>query len=101
MLMKEQCYWARQDGDDRLTWRDANLTKLGIEQAEAASAAWRKQIKLGMPAPQTYYTSPLRRCLDTAELMFGKLALPSSRPFIPTVKEVRISQLLKLLVSHS
>lgn len=40
-----------------------------------------------MPAPQSYYTSPLSRCLVTANITFADLSLPASRPFAPTVKE--------------
>jgi broad specificity phosphatase PhoE len=40
-----------------------------------------------MPAPQSYYTSPLSRCLTTANITFAGLSLPASRPFVPTVKE--------------
>lgn len=40
-----------------------------------------------MPAPQGYYASPLSRCLVTANLTFGDVALPAARPFVPTVKE--------------
>ena len=87
--MEKQCHWARQDRDDRVAWADANLTDIGIGQAQLAGNTWRQQMMRGMPMPQTYYTSPLRRCLKTAELTFGYVAVPASRPFIPTVKEVR------------
>lgn len=40
-----------------------------------------------MPAPESYYTSPLSRCTITANLTFNGLDLPPSRPFVPTVKE--------------
>jgi broad specificity phosphatase PhoE len=41
-----------------------------------------------MPAPQTYYTSPLDRCCHTAQITFSNLTLPSDQPFVPTVKEL-------------
>jgi broad specificity phosphatase PhoE len=38
--------------------------------------------------PETYYTSPLTRCLQTANITFSGLDLPSRQPFIPTIKEL-------------
>jgi broad specificity phosphatase PhoE len=38
--------------------------------------------------PQTYYTSPLTRCLQTANLTFSGLPLPEESPFIPIIKEL-------------
>jgi broad specificity phosphatase PhoE len=40
-----------------------------------------------MPAPQSYYSSPLSRCLITANITFSDLPLPAKRPFVPVVKE--------------
>ena len=45
-------------------------------------------MKHGIPLPQRYYVSPLRRCLDTAELTFGGLPLTKERQFKATVKEL-------------
>jgi broad specificity phosphatase PhoE len=41
-----------------------------------------------IPTPETFYTSPLTRCLQTANITFSTLDLPSGKPFIPTVKEL-------------
>jgi broad specificity phosphatase PhoE len=41
-----------------------------------------------IPMPQSYYTSPLSRCLETAKLTFTGLELPSRHPFIPEIKEL-------------
>ena len=41
-----------------------------------------------MPAPQSYYTSPLYRCLQTANISYAGLDLPANRPFVPVVKEL-------------
>jgi broad specificity phosphatase PhoE len=38
--------------------------------------------------PESYYTSPLSRCLSTANLTFFGLDLPRKHPFVPTVKEL-------------
>lgn len=49
---------------------------------------WQKQISTQhVPYPQSYYTSPLTRCLRTANITFSDLELPHYYPFVPTVKE--------------
>lgn len=54
-----------------------------------ANAFWEKEIAIEkIPVPETYYTSPLSRCLDTAKITFAGLEIPSEHPFIPVVKEV-------------
>ena len=84
-----QCYWSEKDGNATVTWADAHLTENGITQAQIANAFWAKEIaQQKIPVPQTYYTSPLSRCLATANITFSGLTLPSREPFIPEVKEV-------------
>lgn len=61
---------------------------IGRAQARRANAAWLNQIGEAIPLPQSYYTSPLRRCIDTAELTFADLPLPEDRPFKVTIKEM-------------
>ncbi|KAI9693462.1 MAG: hypothetical protein M1820_009255 [Bogoriella megaspora] len=81
------CYWAEVDGNGTAVWSDAHLTTSGIAQAQIANNFWRHEIDIQkIPAPQTYYTSPLFRCLQTANITFSGLDLPSSQPFIPTIK---------------
>ena len=90
-LTSQQCEWSMRDGNDTSYWVDAHLTLTGIAQARAARAFWAQQIvHEKIPLPQSYYTSPLDRCLATAQLSFADLALPPDRPFIPSVKEVNI-----------
>ncbi|KAI0799256.1 phosphoglycerate mutase-like protein [Xylaria sp. FL0064] len=60
------CYWGPLDG---------NGTKHALTVAK-------------IPAPHTYYSSPLTRSTTTANLTFAGLDLPHSRPFAPTVKEL-------------
>lgn len=82
------CFWAEEEGNATVNWRDALLTSDGIAQAQKANAFWKTQITtVGLPAPESYYTSPLRRCLYTANITFGGLSLPTDRPFTPTIKE--------------
>lgn len=83
------CYYSELDGNATLTWADAHLSALGVTQALAVNQFWTTEIKTQkIPTPQNYYTSPLTRCLQTANLTFNGLALPARHPFIPEVKEL-------------
>lgn len=84
-------YWSKLDGDGELYWKDARLTEIGKGQALLNSAFLKKQLSpnVGMPAPQAYFTSPLYRCLQTANVTYAELeGLPADRPFAPMVKEL-------------
>jgi broad specificity phosphatase PhoE len=82
------CYWSVLNGNDTAHWNDAHLTPVGIESAEQANAYWKSRIAVEkITTPEQYYTSPMARCLETAEITFGDIDLPASKPFIPTVKE--------------
>lgn len=71
-----------------MTWADADLTASGIQQANIANAFWKSRIALQkIPFPQSYYTSPLTRCLRTANITFSDLDTPYYYGFEPTVKE--------------
>lgn len=84
-----QDYWSKQDGNDTVTWVDAHLTDEGVEQARTAYRFWASEIATQhIPVPEKYYTSPLDRCLATANLTFNDLQLPAQQPFIPEVKEL-------------
>ncbi|OJJ82496.1 phosphoglycerate mutase family protein [Aspergillus glaucus CBS 516.65] len=81
------CYYSLQTGDANITWFDAHLTTAGIKQAQIANGAWKKQIEHKVPFPESFYVSPLHRCLATAETSFkGLNATPV--PFRPVVKEL-------------
>ncbi|KAF9698771.1 hypothetical protein EKO04_003334 [Ascochyta lentis] len=83
------CYWSELDGNSTVTWADAKLTPAGIAQAQAANTFWHHLIAdEKITPPQSYYTSPLYRCLDTAKLTFSNLPLPHASPFVPTIKEL-------------
>ncbi|KAJ4337778.1 putative phosphoglycerate mutase pmu1 [Ascochyta clinopodiicola] len=80
--------YSRLDGADGKIWADAHLTPLGQQQALAAHSLWASELARGIPAPEKYYTSPLTRALQTADLTFTDLKLPAgSTPYIPVVKE--------------
>lgn len=83
------CYWSEKDGNSTITWADAHLTPTGINQALSVNKFWSHLLKdEKIIPPQTYYTSPLYRCLDTAKLTFSGLDLPRHSPFVPTIKEL-------------
>ncbi|TVY65628.1 putative phosphoglycerate mutase [Lachnellula suecica] len=83
------CYWSLKDGNGTIKWSDALLTSSGIAQAEKANTFWRSQISTQkIPTPESYYTSPLLRCLATANITFSGLELPKDRPFVPMIKEL-------------
>ncbi|CAK7275462.1 putative phosphoglycerate mutase pmu1 [Sporothrix epigloea] len=80
------CYWGQQDGNGTVVCADARLTPTGEAQAKKANRFWAGQLaEQKQPAPQSYYTSPLTRCLQTASITFD--GLPLGQSFIPTVKE--------------
>ncbi|KAF2399577.1 phosphoglycerate mutase-like protein [Trichodelitschia bisporula] len=83
------CYWSKLDGNGTITWSDAHLTPTGIKQALNTNAFWRHALsEAKIPAPEAYYTSPLDRCVATANLTYADLPLPHSCPFRPIVKEL-------------
>ncbi|KAL9119615.1 MAG: hypothetical protein Q9187_003832 [Circinaria calcarea] len=83
------CYWSFKDGNGTVVWADADLTPKGIAQAQIANRFWASEISIEkIPTPESYYTSPLTRCLVTANITFSGLKLPSRHPFIPEVKEL-------------
>lgn len=88
-LTMPKCYWSEKDGNGTITWSDALITPEGAAQATAAHNFWVTEIaQENIPTPQSYYTSPLSRCLETAQITFTGLDLPSQYPFIPKVKEL-------------
>jgi broad specificity phosphatase PhoE len=82
-------YWSKLEGNDTVTWADAHLTEKGTQQAQKANAFWATEVEeQKIPVPEKYYTSPLHRCLATANVTFSGLQLPAVQPFIPEVKEL-------------
>jgi broad specificity phosphatase PhoE len=82
------CFWAQLSGNGTSTWQDADLTADGILQAQIAHNFWKQSYAVQkVPYLQSYYTSPLLRCLRTANITFTGLATPPYYPFVPTVKE--------------
>lgn len=82
-----QCYWAELDGNSTASWNDAHLTNNGIAQALIANTLWKRLIKeQAIHTPDAFFTSPLYRCLSTANLTFNGVKLETK--FVPTVKEL-------------
>ena len=85
----QQSYWSKRDGNGTAIWADAHLTEKGAKQAQKANAFWANEIATQeIPLPERYYTSPLHRCLATANITFSGLQLPDHHSFIPEVKEL-------------
>jgi hypothetical protein len=91
VLTLVQCYWSKLNSNDTISWADAHLTPKGEAQALIAHSFWKDAlVKAKIPAPQKYYSSPLHRCVATANLTFEGLDLPAKRPFKPIIKEVNL-----------
>ena len=87
-LTLPQCYYSELIGNGTTTWADADLTVNGIAQAQTANRFWATSLRTQhLAAPQSFYVSPLTRCLKTANLTYASLPLSPYYPFIPTVKE--------------
>jgi hypothetical protein len=57
---------AKLNGNNEIIWGpDAELTALGISQAQANCKEWKNQLRNGIPKPQKFYASPFTRALDT------------------------------------
>lgn len=83
------CYWSELNGNGTVTWADAHLTDAGVKQANRVNAFWSHLLKdEKISAPESYYTSPLYRCLDTARLTFEGLPLHGHTKFKPVITEL-------------
>ncbi|POS85555.1 hypothetical protein EPUL_003842, partial [Erysiphe pulchra] len=83
------CYWSLQNGNETINWLDAELTPLGVSQAQSANKFWTRMIEMEkIPIPEVYYVSPLLRCQQTAWNTFFGLSLPAEKPFKPVIKEL-------------
>lgn len=82
------CYWGEQSGNGTAVWEDPLLTPAGLSEAYKANAYFKTRFEHeGMPYFESYYTSPLARCVITAHETFKGLKLPKSNRFEPIVKE--------------
>ncbi|KAJ7815792.1 phosphoglycerate mutase [Mycena olivaceomarginata] len=73
-------YWSLIDGDEELIWGcDPGLTDAGKAHAAMIRDAWTAEIQAGLPIPESLYCSPLRRALETHDIIFGSLVPPDQR----------------------
>ena len=64
--------YSKIDGNGTVSWGpDALLTDKGKAQAANVSVAWKAQAKLGVPLPQSFYSSPLSRSMDTLNITWA------------------------------
>ncbi|KAG6039995.1 hypothetical protein E4U41_001717 [Claviceps citrina] len=81
-------HWSLLDGDADTTWFDSFLNETGIQQVKDLGEFWLKAVlDDGVPLPQSLYTSPLARCLQTTDHVFSGLMKANDAPFQPVVKE--------------
>lgn len=69
--------WRFLGTDGELTWGpDADLTELGIRQAEENNMVWKDQIAKGAPIPSKFYVSPLKRSCRTLNYTWEDIDIP-------------------------
>ena len=77
------------DGDGKVEWADSKLTEHGAEQAHELARLWSDAVQNeDMPLPQSLYTSPLARTLETTRLVFEKNFQNQGLDFRPIVKKL-------------
>ncbi|KAM0264304.1 hypothetical protein ACHAQJ_000794 [Trichoderma viride] len=82
-------HWSHLEGDGEVRFTDAKLVEQGIEQAKALGQFWLQETKSkGVQLPNTLYTSPLARCLETTKHVYSEVMPAQHRSFQPTVKEL-------------
>lgn len=73
--------WHNQTTDGEIVYApDPMLTELGINQAKENNAAWKQEVQLGAPIPQSFYVSPLQRSSWTCVLTWEGITEP--RPLV-------------------
>lgn len=59
-------YWLRRTGDGEIVWApDAELTDLGIQQAQDNHKQFKIELEDGLELPTRWFSSPFRRSIDT------------------------------------
>ncbi|CAF3653967.1 unnamed protein product [Fusarium graminearum] len=83
------CYWGPLPGNGTSVWEDALLTPAGVAESHKANAYFKSRFEdEGMPFFDSYYASPLARCVQTAHETFTGIKFPKDKPFVPMVKEL-------------
>ncbi|ODV82191.1 phosphoglycerate mutase-like protein [Suhomyces tanzawaensis NRRL Y-17324] len=69
--------WRFLGTDNEITWGpDAELTELGVKQADENCVAWNNQLREGAPFPTKFYVSPLLRSIKTLERTWKDQSIP-------------------------
>ena len=76
-----------------MSWSDAHLTPEGVSQAVTLSAFWTALFEKGAPFPDTIYSSPLTRCLQTTKHIWAPICQSRGAPFHPLIKELLREQI--------
>jgi broad specificity phosphatase PhoE len=87
---KWDCYYAGLDGSEKVKWKDAELTDLGVSQAKEVGATWERLVREeGVVLPEAWYVSPLRRAVRTCDGTWRGLieSQATGKEFTPRVKE--------------
>ncbi|KAK4102360.1 hypothetical protein N658DRAFT_495710 [Parathielavia hyrcaniae] len=71
-----------------MTWVDARLTEDGSRLARHLGNLWVEWDAMGVPLPETLYTSPLARRLETTMLVYEPVMAKHGRSLRPVVKEL-------------
>ncbi|KAI0132388.1 histidine phosphatase superfamily [Xylariales sp. AK1849] len=81
-------HWSHLDGGFDVTWDDARLVEAGVAQAQENAQLWIDGARDDeMPLPETIYTSPLARCLETTKLVYAPVMSQHGRSLQPMIKE--------------
>lgn len=78
------CKWQMEPGNGDITWFDAELTKTGLKQMQKLSETWDQEIyNNSCPFPQSFYTSPMTRTLQTLDLTWAtKVNFSVTKPVV-------------------
>lgn len=70
--------WKYVGTDGELVWGpDPDLTQLGVAQAKENNQLWKRQLELGAPKPTRFYVSPLQRSINTLEITWDGIDIPT------------------------
>lgn len=81
------CYWKEKMGNGKIEWGDAELTPNGIGEIMALSKTWQAELDKGAPLPESFYVSPIRRCLQTYNYTWSPIKA-TRKLATPVVKEM-------------
>ncbi|RFU35071.1 hypothetical protein B7463_g1270, partial [Scytalidium lignicola] len=82
-------HWSHLNGDGQIIWADSKLNEDGIEQARWLGQFWIDAIvNENIHVPETIYTSPLTRALETTRLVFTDVVKEKEIKYKPIIKEL-------------